>query len=188
MVRKADPAFLTFQEKIFVRDGYTCQFCGFRARQHMDVVNKDNNFRNNRVSNLITSCCFCSQNYFLESVGRDEIGGGSLVVIPEFKPHELNALCHNLFTAIVSGSAMATQARNIYRSLKLRSQKTEKLLGEGMSNPVLVGRLLVECEEQEVEKIRDRLEQGIRLLPDLQGFAVPVKTWIQTAVGEVEGF
>lgn len=182
MVRKADPAFLNFQKKIFARDEHTCQFCGFRAFDFMDVVNLDNNFHFNRISNLATACCFCSQCYFLESAGRDEFGGGTLIVLPEMSQGELNALCHVLFTAIISGGVSSTQARNIYRSLKLRSQQAEKLLGEGMSNPSLFGRLLVDCSESRAEGIQDKLKQSIRLLPDLQKFAQPVKTWISNSL------
>lgn len=179
MVRKADPAFLAFQQKVFKRDAYTCQFCGFCSKSHMEVVNLDNNFRNNRMSNMTTSCCICSQSFFLESVGRDEYGGGSLIVMPELSQNDINALCHNLFTAIISGNRFATQARNVYRSLKLRSQPTEKALGEGMSNPALLGRLLVDAGKERAASIQKQLQSGIRLLPDMQGFAEPVKIWIQ---------
>lgn len=182
MVRKADTAFHKFQNKVFARDNHTCQFCGFRAKDYMDAVNLDNDFHNNRLSNLVTACCFCSQGFFLESVGRDEFGGGTLVVLPEMSQGELNALCHILFTSILSGSASSTQARNIYRSLKLRSQQAEKILGEGMSNPALLGRLLVDCGSQSAPDVQGKLQTSIRLLPDLQKFAEPVKTWINNAL------
>jgi intracellular multiplication protein IcmJ len=186
MVRRADCAFQTFQEKVFKRDDYTCQFCGFTAKRYMDVVNRDQNFHHNRIDNLVTSCCFCSQCFFLESVGRDEYGGGALIVLPEMSQIELNALCHVLFDSIVSGSPSATQARNVYRSLKLRSQQTEKILGAGMSHPSLLGQLLVDCGEAHNLVIQEKLKFGIRLLPDLQKFAEPVKTWIQDALGQLE--
>lgn len=186
MVRKADPAFLAFQQKVFDRDAYTCQFCGFSARQYMEVVNLDNNFRNNRLSNLATSCCICSQSFFLESVGRDEYGGGVLIVMPEFSQNEINALCHNLFTAIISGNRFATQARNIYRSLRLRSQQAEKTLGEGMSNPSMLGQLLVDAGAERASGIQRQLKTGARLLPDVQGFAEPAKVWIQEGLSQLK--
>src|SRR3990167_5241258 len=171
MVRKSDQGFLSFQQKVFLRDDDTCQFCGFRAGHYMDVVNLDQNFHHNRINNLITACCFCSQCFFMESVGRDEYGGGVLVVLPEMTQNQVNAMCHVLFTAVVSGSAAATQARNIYRSLKLRSQQAEKLLGEGLSQPALLGRLLVDYGEKECEAIQQKLAHSVRLLPDLQRFS-----------------
>jgi len=178
MVRKADTAFQTFQEKVFHRDDYTCQFCGFRAKQYMDVINFNGDYHHNRINNLVTACGFCSQCFFLESVGRDEQGGGVLIILPEMTQGELNALCHVLFTAIMTGGPAATDARNIYRGLKLRAQRTEKLLGEGMSNPTLVGQLLVDSSGESRQKVQDKLQSSVRLLPDMQRFAESIKTWI----------
>lgn len=185
MVRKTDKAFLSFQKKVFRRDDYSCQFCGFQAEEYMDVVNADGSFHNNKMNNLITACCLCSQCFFMESVGRDEHSGGVLILLPEMTQIELNAMCHVLFTAIVGGTKAATQARNIYRSFKLRSQQAEKLLGEGLSQPALLGRLLVDYGEKECQAVQQQLAHSIRLLPDLQRFAEPVKTWIQAGLKQI---
>lgn len=181
MVRKADPAFLAFQKKVFTRDEDTCQFCGFKAKSFMDVVNVDGNFYNNHINNLVTACCFCSQCYFLESVGRDEIGGGTLISFPELSQIELNALCHELFVSIIGGTTAAGQARNIYRSIKLRSQQAEKLLGEGMSTPSMLGRLLVDSGDEQSSDFLHNIKDSIRLLPDMQKFANPVRVWVEEA-------
>lgn len=74
--RKQDKAFLPVQKRIFERDVYTCQYCGFQAKEFQEIVNIDGNYLNNKLSNMITACCFCSQCLFLESVGLDEMGGG----------------------------------------------------------------------------------------------------------------
>ncbi|HBY55258.1 MAG TPA: HNH endonuclease, partial [Coxiellaceae bacterium] len=75
-VRKIDPAFKPFKQQVLERDSYTCKYCGFQAKKYQEVVNLDNNYRNNKLSNLITACCFCSQCLFLEAVGKDDYGGG----------------------------------------------------------------------------------------------------------------
>lgn len=178
MVRKHDQRFLTFQQKVFARDQYRCQFCGFAAKQWMDVVNRDGNFHRNPLDNLVTACCLCTQCFFMESVGRDEFGGGVLIACPDMTQAELNALCHVLFTAMVSGGRLATQARTVYRGLRLRAQQVEKMLGEGLSQPALLGRLLVDHSGAEAADFQQQLQQGLRLLPDLQRFAQPVKDWI----------
>ena len=36
MTRKADSAFLGFVAKVFNRDSYCCQFCGFSASSHLE--------------------------------------------------------------------------------------------------------------------------------------------------------
>ena len=63
--RKADARFKSFELKIFQRDRYTCQFCGFQAKFFQEIVNADGNYSNNRSSNLLTACCFCAQCFFL---------------------------------------------------------------------------------------------------------------------------
>ena len=39
VARKADESFQRFSERIWGRDSYTCQFCGFQAKQYQEVVN-----------------------------------------------------------------------------------------------------------------------------------------------------
>lgn len=185
MVRKADKAFLTFQNKILKRDEYTCQFCGFRAKEYLDVVNLDGNYRNNRSCNLVSACSFCVQCFFLEAIGNGNFGGGTLIYLPEMTQGELNALCHVLFTAMINGSHRASQARNIYRSFKLRLQQVEKILGEGLSNPALYGRVLIDGNLKELKTLNDELISKLRLLPDITRFTLQLKKWLQRALEEL---
>jgi len=182
MVRKADPAFLAFQEKVFKRDHYTCQYCGFQAKELQEVLNRDGNFRNNRLDNLSTACTFCAQCFFLEAIGKSDFGGGTLIYMPEMTQGELNALCHVLFASMVSGNSFANQAKNIYRSLRLRSQAVEKQLGEGMSNPALYGQLLIDSNVEGKHEINAKISSSIRVLPQLSRFVKQVETW------ELSGF
>ncbi|ASQ45269.1 hypothetical protein clem_03555 [Legionella clemsonensis] len=78
--RKADERFKAYELKVFQRDRYTCQFCGFQAKLFQEVVNLDHDFTNNRLSNLVTACCFCAQCFFIESVGVGGYGGGLLFI------------------------------------------------------------------------------------------------------------
>lgn len=185
MVRKHDPRFLTFAKQVFARDQNTCQYCGFIANSWMDVVNNDGNYHHNRLENLVTACPLCAQCFFLESVGGDEFGGGVLIVCPELSQIELNSLCHVLFTAMISGGPRASDARHVYRGLRLRMQQTDKLLGDGLSQPAMLGRLLVEYEGDMTKNLLAKVNASVRLLPEIQYFAEPVKTWIQEALGPV---
>ena len=53
--RREDKAFLPVAEKILQRDNYTCQYCGFQAKEYQEIVNRDANYANNKYSNLIKS-------------------------------------------------------------------------------------------------------------------------------------
>ena len=182
MIRKADPAFQKFTQKVFERDNNTCQYCGFCAHSKLDVVNRDSDYSNNKLSNLVTACSLCAQCFFLDAVGKGEFGGGTLVYLPTMDQSALNALCHILFTSMVSGNSYSIQAKNIYRGLRLQGQTIEKEVGEGFSNPLLYGRLLIEIESEDSKKLHEQLLPHIRLLPDVGRFAEQIKHWTEESI------
>jgi intracellular multiplication protein IcmJ len=185
MTRKNDPAFKNFAERVLVRDHYACQYCGFQAKLLQEVINVDGNYRNNRMENLVTACPFCAQCFFLEAVGKSDFGGGALIYLPEISQMELNALCHVIFTMMSSGNtADDVNAKNTYRSLRLRSQVVEQELGEGLSSPSLYGHLLIDSQADSVHKktINQELSTTLRLLPDIARFATHMEIWILDAL------
>lgn len=184
-VRKADPVFKTFSEQIFERDQYTCRFCGFQAKQFQEVVNLDNNYRNNKLPNLVTACCFCTQCFFLEVVGKDDHGGGVLIYLPEIGQNDLNGFCHVLFCAMASANSYRSDAQNIYRSLKLRTQLVEKQFGEGMSDPALFGRILTDTPNKNRIRIAGEALPSMRLLPSYTKFSKQVEVWSQDSLEEL---
>ena len=68
----------------------------------MEVINKDENYKNNTLDNMVTACPLCAQYSFLEHVGQGEFGGGTLIYLPEVSAESLNGLCHVLFCAMVA--------------------------------------------------------------------------------------
>ena len=54
--RKEDKAFLPVAKRVFERDQYTCQYCGFLAQEYQEIANVDGNYTNNKLSNMITTC------------------------------------------------------------------------------------------------------------------------------------
>lgn len=182
--RKADPRFKTFEQKVFQRDRYTCQFCGFQARLYQDIVNLDNDYNNNRLQNLVTACCFCAQCFFIESVGVGGYGGGTLVYLPELSQPEVNSLCHVLFCAITNDTGYKNSAQTIYRSFKFRSQVVEEKFGEGTSDPSIFGHLLIDSgpitQEDSV-----KIFNNIRLLPSRAKFRKQIERWAASALEEI---
>ena len=112
--RKHDQAFLPVQKRILERDTYTCQYCGFQAKEYQEVVNLDGNYANNKLGNMITACCFCSQCLFLQSIGVDEMGGGQLIYMPEMSQADLNSFCHVLFCAMENNTGYQDSAQSVF--------------------------------------------------------------------------
>ena len=186
MLRKADSAFLTFQEKIHRRDHYTCQFCGFQAKEFLETINLDGNYLVNKPSNLATACGFCAQCFFLEAIGRSNFGGGVLIYLPELAQAELNALCHVLFASMIFRLDYADEAKNIYRSLKLRAQLIEEKVGEGFSNPALFGQVLIDSQVEKADHFKQIMSQSFRLLPNISQYAVEILGWSKSSLQHLQ--
>lgn len=182
--RKVDERFKSYEQKVFQRDRYTCQFCGFQARLFQEVVNLDHDYSNNRLSNLVTACCFCAQCFFIESVGVGGYGGGTLVYLPELSQAEVNSLCHVLFCAITNDTGYKTSAQNIYRGFKFRSQVIEDKFGEGTSDPAIFGQLMIDTGATK-EETRAQLFKNIRLLPSRAKFRKQIEKWAASALEEI---
>lgn len=177
MLRRADPAFLSFQKKVHVRDRYTCQYCGFEAKENLETININGNYLENKKENLATACSLCAQCFFLEAVGKSDFGGGVLIYLPEMQQNELNALCHEIFASMVYRLSGAVQAKNIYRSLKLRAQLIEEKVGEGLSNPAQFGQMLIDSSEGKKPAIQITIARAFRLLPNMARFSTEIVNW-----------
>lgn len=173
--RKQDRHFVAFSQKVLHRDNFTCQFCGLQIKQYQEVINLDKNYFNNKFSNLVTACRFCTQCFFLESVAS--YAGGVLIYLPEITQNHLNAFCHLLFSAMNSETEYKETAQNTYRHFKLRSQVIEDELGEQMQDPSVFGQLLIESDERGVLKNRT-IFQSIRLLPSRAGSRYQPMDWL----------
>jgi intracellular multiplication protein IcmJ len=184
-VRKIDPAFKPFKKKVLQRDQYMCRYCGFQAKRYQDIVNFDLNYHNNKFSNLITACCFCSQCFFLEAVGKDDYGGGVLVYMPEITQNDLNGFCHVLFCAMGNTNSYSTDAQEIYRNLKSRSRIVEKHLGEGVSDASLFGRMLLDAPAEDKVRIEKEMLPKLRLLPSFSKFSEQIRGWSEAMTEEL---
>lgn len=181
--RKVDPRFKEFETKVLQRDKYTCQFCGFQAKLYQEVINLDQDYHNNKLSNLATACCFCAQCFFLESVGVGGYGGGTLIYLPEMSQEALNSLCHVLFCAITNDTGYKPSAQDIYRTLKARAKFIEEKFGEGTSDPAIFGQLLIDANTPLEEY--PKIFQEMRLLPSRAKFRKQIEHWAASAIQEI---
>lgn len=184
--RKSKPAFRKLAKHVFERDKYCCQFCGFQAKEFQEVVNANQNYNDNRIDNLLTACCFCTQCFFLESIGEGGYGGGTLIYLPEMAQHELNSISHVLFCAMINETHYKDSAQSIYRTLRMRAQFIEKELGEGTSNPGAFGQLFLDYQSIKQNKNASNILKNIRLLPSRTRFTRQIQRWAESALGQME--
>lgn len=184
--RKSNPAFRKLAKQVFERDQYTCQYCGFQAREYQEVVNFDQDYHNNQFDNLLTACCFCTQCFFLESVGEGGYGGGTLIYAPEITQNELNSMCHVLFCAMINETHYKDSAQSIYRTFRMRSQIIEKILGEGACNPGVLGQLFLDYQSSHQDARAINILKNIRLLPSRSRFTRQIQRWAQAALATME--
>jgi len=182
--RREDKAFLPVAKRVYERDHYICQYCGFQAKQYQEIVNIDGNYTHNKTSNMITACCFCVQCLFIESIGLDDMGGGQLIYLPEMSQADLNSFCHVLFCAMGNGTGYQDSSQAIYRGLKFRSQPIENKFGAGTSNPSVLGQLILEHEVKSPNVPLNLLED-LRLLPSYAKFKVQLDAWAAAALEEL---
>lgn len=183
--RGKDERFMLFQGRVLSRDNHTCRFCGFKASDHMVAINRDGNYRNNKLSNMVTACPLCVQCHFLDGIGLPMFPGGVLVFTPEVSQSELNSMAHILFQSIFSEDENATQSKNIYRTMRLRSQLVDKQLGEGLSNPSTYARMLIDADPKQAKQFNEKVSQSIRLLPDMVGLLPLIRGWQASAFAQL---
>ena len=134
---------------------------------------------------MCTSCCVCSQCFFIEYVGLGDFGGGKLVYLPEMTQSELNSFCHVIFCAMTNGTSYRDTAQSVYRSLKFRTQPIEDKFGVGTSNPYMFVQPLLEYEEKEKEAVTQQTLEKFRLLPSYARFKVQLDRWAASAAEEL---
>ena len=168
--RRRHPKFKQMALRVLERDHSTCQYCEFSAQGiAFEIVNQDNNYHNNSLSNLVTACPLCAQCFFLESIGTGSFGGGVLVYLPEINQNQLNALCLQAFMDINGKSSKQSIAENILRDFRFRSSDVEKVFGDNMSDPAKFGLLILTANLDAYA--RERILQPLRLLPVAPRFA-----------------
>jgi hypothetical protein len=175
--RKRHPVFQKLANEVFARDKSTCLYCGFISRQHMEVVNRDNNYENNKLSNFATACIFCAQCHFLNGLTTGYYGGGVLIFLPELPQNKLCALSHVLLQAMEANGDYKEVAQNIYQAMRNRATLVETKLGEGMSQPDHFGKVLIDYQRNHKKTPADLLDK-LRLLPLRSCFKQEIDDWL----------
>jgi intracellular multiplication protein IcmJ len=177
LARKRHPVFQKLATEVYARDNYTCQYCGFKSQQHMEVVNRDNNYENNKRANFATACIFCAQCHFLNGLSAGYYGGGVLIFLPELSQSKLCGLSHVLLQTMEANGEYKETAQNIYQALRNRATLVETKLGEGMSQPDHFGKVLIDYQRNHKKTPAELLDK-LRLLPLRSCFKQEIDDWL----------
>lgn len=182
--RKRNTKFLELKKRVLQRDSHTCRYCGFFAKEFQDVVNIDQNYKNNHIDNLATTCCFCAQCFFLDAVGLDAHSGGNIIYLPEISQADLNNFCRVLYCSFDKESAYKGKLQAVYMSLKDRTKEVVNCFGPDASDPRVFGQGLLDAALKK-EQLQHEVLRHLRLLPSKKAFLPQIDYWKKTVFAKV---
>lgn len=182
--RRASDAFRHVTEKVLARDDNTCRYCGFQADKYQEVVNIDQNYNNNVLTNLATACQFCAQCFFIESVGVDGKSGGSIVYLPEISQADLNHFCRALFCSFLRDAPYKGKLQAVYLSLQDRSTPIEEIFGPQSQEPQIFGQSMIDCGLDE-KQLKHPILSELKFLPARKYYKEQAEYWKTTVFANI---
>jgi intracellular multiplication protein IcmJ len=184
MGRKTNKAFLPVRDRVLERDDHTCRYCGFQSQKYQEIVNADQNYSHNTLSNLVTACQFCAQCFFLDSVGLDGKSGGVLIQLPEISQADLNHFCRALFCSMLRDAPYKGKLQAAYLSLQDRAKPIEDVFGAASQNPVTFGQSMIDCGLNDTQQKHHILSE-LKLLPLRKFYKEQSEYWKTTVFANI---
>ncbi len=172
------------KKRVLQRDNYCCRYCGFFSKEYQEIVNIDGNYGNNKFENLATACSFCSQCFFLESLGLDGNSGGTIIFLPEISQADLSNFARVLYCSMDKESAYKGKLQSVYLSLKERGNDVIECFGPDTNDPKIFGQTLVDSGLKK-ENLKHDVLQHLRLLPSRKAFKPQIDYWKKTVFAKV---
>ncbi|MBT4963109.1 MAG: HNH endonuclease [Francisellaceae bacterium] len=181
--RRKNKKFSEIQKKVFQRDRLRCRYCGFQSKKYQYVINKDQNYANNKSNNLVTCCSLCLPCFFIDAVGPSN-HNGSIIHLPEISQADLNHFCRVLFSSMLKDAPYKGKLQSIYLSLKDRGNPIEELFGSGSSRPEIFGQALIDSQIEKNDKKGGILE-SLRYLPERSSYTEQILYWKETVFDQI---
>lgn len=149
------------KQKIFERDAYLCQCCGFKSAKYQDIHFLNGLRTDIRAENMATACIFCHQCFNLDEVS--EMRSGVLVWLPEIEQTVLHHIARAVYVARISQGPIADAARRSLDVLMKRRDEARNRLGT--DDPYILATVLKDYISQKSYDEREKKLDGIRLFP-----------------------
>ena len=182
--RRRNKRYLAFQKKIYLRDKFTCRYCGFQSKKYIYTVNHDQNYSNNKAKNIMTSCSLCMQNFFLESIGQDPHTGGDIIFLPEVSQADVNHFCRVLFSSMLRDAPYRGKLHTTYLSFKDRTKIVDEIFGPDSHTPSIFGQALIDSKIS-AEQSQNSILQHLRFLPDRKVLTEQILYWKKTVFDQI---
>ena len=149
------------KQKIFERDNYTCNCCGFYSKKYQDVHFVNNNYADQSEANMVTTCIFCHQCFNLDRVNA--MRSGVLIWLPEIEQADLHHIARAIYVARISQGPVAESAR---RSLDILMKRREEARNRiGIDDAMILATVLQDYITPAHYKMRQKKLDGLRLFP-----------------------
>lgn len=178
--RRRDKSFQDIAPKIWARDHYRCQYCGYQNKHMQEVVNVDGDYRNNTPKNLTTACTLCAHCLFL---GAQDLGH-HVILLPNLSQVEISHLCRTLFCTMESQTPYAETAQAIYRNLRKFTSPIEKIFGPESSDMAVFGQSLKDTYQIDPQKYYEVMS-SLRLLPNPKSLSKQIEYWSQSIIPQL---
>ncbi len=182
--RKANKDFQKAMLLVFKRDDYTCRYCGFQLKKFQEVVNIDQNYNNNKMSNLATACSFCAACFLLDTIGTDGHSGGTIVHLPEISQADLNHFCRALFCSLLRDAPYKGKLQAVYLSLQDRAKPVEEVFGPNSQDPNVFGQSLIDSGLT-AEQLRHPILTELKFLPIRKFYKTQAEYWKTTVFANI---
>lgn len=149
------------RQKIFERDNFTCQCCGFQSEKYQDIHFINRIRTDTRPENVATACIFCNQCFDLENVSA--MRSGVLIWLPEISQTDLHHLARAVYVARISQGPVSEAARRVLDILTKRREDARARLGT--DDPFILASVLKDYISAKAYDMRERKLEGLRLLP-----------------------
>jgi len=149
------------KQKIFERDAYTCQCCGFQSKKYQEVLHKNHKSSDVSEGNLLTVCIFCHQCFMLETVSA--MRSGVLIWLPEMDQATLHHVVRAIYVARISQGPVSEAARKALDVLMARREDVKKRIHT--DDPYILATVLRDYLGEKQYDARDKKLEGVRLLP-----------------------